>query len=59
MFLAYSRDNAVPYLNLLGILTLENVYNVKVAFFTQNYKQCNLSRYDIQMNPYSAGLWIS
>lgn len=56
MFLAYSRDNAVPYLNLLGILTLENVYNVKVAFLTQNYKQCNLSRYDIQMNPYSAGL---
>ena len=34
MFFAYSRDNAMPYLNLLGILTLENIYQFKVALFT-------------------------
>ena len=34
MFFAYSRDSAMPFLNLLGILTLENIYNFKVAFFT-------------------------
>ena len=34
MFSAYSRDNAMPYLNLLGILTLENIYKFKVALFT-------------------------
>ena len=33
-FSAYSRDNAMPYLNLLGILTLENIYKFKVALFT-------------------------
>ena len=38
-FFAYSRDNAVPYINLVGILALENVYNVKVALFTQNYNE--------------------
>ena len=31
MFFAYSRDNAVPYLNLLGIPTLENIYKFKLA----------------------------
>ena len=34
MFFAYSRDSAMPYLNLLGILTLENIYKFKVALFT-------------------------
>ena len=34
MFFAYSRDGAMPYLNLLGILSLENIYKVKVALFT-------------------------
>ena len=34
MFFAYSRNNAMPYLNLLGILTLENIYQFKVALFT-------------------------
>ena len=36
MFFAYGRDNAMPYLNLLGILTLENIYKFKVALFTHN-----------------------
>ena len=34
MFFAYSRGSAMPYLNLLGILTLENIYKFKVALFT-------------------------
>ena len=34
MFFAYSRDNAIPYYNLLEILTLENIYKFKVALFT-------------------------
>ena len=34
MFSAYSRDNAMPNLNVLGILTLENIYKFKVALFT-------------------------
>ena len=34
MFFAYSRDNAIPYFNLLEILTLENIYKFKVALFT-------------------------
>ena len=34
MFFAYSRDNAMQYLNLLGILTLENIYKFKMALFT-------------------------
>ena len=34
MFFAYSRDSAMPYLNLLGVLTLENIYKFKVALFT-------------------------
>ena len=29
----------MPYLKLLGKLALENVYNVKVTLFTQNYRQ--------------------
>ena len=33
MFFAYSRDNAMPYFNLLEILTLENIYKFKVALF--------------------------
>ena len=32
MFFAYSRDSAMPYLNLLGIL--EDIYKFKVALFT-------------------------
>ena len=31
---ACSRDNAVPYLNLLGILTLKNINKFKVTLFT-------------------------
>ena len=31
---ANSRDNAVPYVNLLEILSLENIYKLKVAIFT-------------------------
>ena len=34
IFFAYSRDNAMPYLNVLGILTLQNIYKFKVALFT-------------------------
>jgi len=34
MFFAYSGDNAIPYFNLLEILTLENIYKFKVALFT-------------------------
>ena len=34
IFFAYSRDNAIPYFNLLEILTLENIYKFKVALFT-------------------------
>ena len=34
MYFAYSRDNAIPYFNLLEILTLENIYKFKVALFT-------------------------
>ena len=33
MFFANSRDNAVPYFSLLEILSLENIYKFKVAFF--------------------------
>ena len=31
LFFAYSRDNAMPYFNLLEIITLENIYKFKVA----------------------------
>ena len=31
---AYSRDNATPYYNLLGILKFENVYKPNVTLFT-------------------------
>ena len=31
---ANSRDNAVPYVSLLEILSLENIYKLKVAIFT-------------------------
>ena len=34
MFFAYSRDDAAPYYNLLGILKFENVYKFWVALFT-------------------------
>ena len=34
IFFAYSRDNAIPYFNLLEILTLKNIYKFKVALFT-------------------------
>ena len=34
MFFAYNRDSGMPYLNLFGILTLENIYKFKVAPFT-------------------------
>ena len=34
MFFAYSRNNAIPYFNLLEILTLENIYKFKLALFT-------------------------
>ena len=34
MFFVYSRDNAVPYVNHLEILTLENNDKFKVALFT-------------------------
>ena len=34
MFFAYSRDNAVPYFNLLEIFILENIYKFNVALFT-------------------------
>ena len=34
LFFAYSRDNAMPYFNLLEILTIENIYKFKVALFT-------------------------
>ena len=33
-FFAYSRENASPYYNLLGILKFENMYKFKVALFT-------------------------
>ena len=33
IFFAYSRENATPYYNLLGILKFENVYKFKVALF--------------------------
>ena len=34
MFFSYRRDNAMPYFNVLEILTLENIYKFKVALFT-------------------------
>ena len=34
MFFSYRRDNAMPYFNVLEILTLENIYKLKVALFT-------------------------
>ena len=34
MFFGYSRDNATPYYNLLGILKFENMYQFKAALFT-------------------------
>ena len=34
MFFAYSRDNAVPYFNLLEIFVLENIYKFNVVLFT-------------------------
>ena len=34
MFFAYSRDNAMPYFNLLEIFILENIYKFNVALFT-------------------------
>lgn len=35
MLFACSRDNAVPYLNLLGIsVTLENIYKFKITLFS-------------------------
>ena len=39
MFFAYSRDNALPYFNLLEIFILENIYKFSVALFT--YKITN------------------
>ena len=33
-FFVYSRDKVMPYLNLLEILTLENIYKYKVTLFT-------------------------
>ena len=33
MFFAYSRDNAMPYFNLLEMFTLKNIYKFKVALF--------------------------
>ena len=32
MFFACSRDSAMPYLNILGTLTLENIDKFKVPF---------------------------
>ena len=34
MFFSYRRDKATPYFNVLEILTLENIYKVKVALLT-------------------------
>ena len=34
LFFAYGRDNAMPYFNLLEILTIENIYKFKVSLFT-------------------------
>ena len=34
LFFAYGRDNALPYFNLLEILTIENNYKFKVSLFT-------------------------
>ena len=34
MFFAYSRGNAVPYVNLLEIFVLENIYKFNIALFT-------------------------
>ena len=34
MFFAYSRDSAMPYLNLLEIFILEIIYKFNVALFT-------------------------
>ena len=34
MFFSYRRDKATPYFNALEILTLENIYKVKVALLT-------------------------
>ena len=31
MFFSYRRDKATPHFNVLEILTLENIYKVKVA----------------------------
>ena len=35
MFFTYNKDTAPPYFNRLEILTLENIYQFKVALFTQ------------------------
>ena len=35
MFFTYNKDTALPYFNRLEILTLENIYQFKVALFTQ------------------------
>ena len=38
IFFAHSRDSAMSYLNLLQILTLENIYKFKLALFTHKIK---------------------
>ena len=34
IFFAHKRENATVYFNLLGILTIDNVFKLKVAIFT-------------------------
>ena len=38
IFSAHSRDNAMSYLNLLQILTLDNIYKFKLALFIHKIK---------------------
>ena len=38
IFFAHSRDSTMFYLNLLQILTLENIYNFKLALFIHKIK---------------------
>ena len=35
MFFTYNKDTALPYFSRLEILTVENIYQFKVALFTQ------------------------
>jgi len=37
-FFAHSRDSAMSYLNLLQILTLDNIYKFKLALFVHKIK---------------------